>query len=145
MHPVIRWLMTDARRRVEASEFLEAFADRLRAAGVDVSRITTGVPILHPQIFSFSGLWQLGKGTTERLYRAGPDTLATMSSSPIWIAYEGGGPVRCDLSAPPRDGEFAILDDPRREGLTDYVVHAIPFAEGSYKALSLATARRRLQ
>jgi len=142
MHPVIRWLMTDARRRVEASEFLEAFADRLRAAGVDVSRITTGVPILHPQIFSFSGLWQLGKGTTERLYRAGPDTLATMSSSPIWIAYEGGGPVRCDLSAPPRDGEFAILDDLRREGLTDYVVHAIPFADGSYKALSLATARR---
>jgi len=142
MHPVIRWLMTDARRRVEASEFLEAFADRLRAAGVDVSRITTGVPILHPQIFSFSGLWQLGKGTTERLYRAGPDTLATMSNSPIWIAYEGGGPVRCDLSAPPRDGEFAILDDLRREGLTDYVVHAVPFADGSYKALSLATARR---
>ena len=72
-HPVIRWLMTDARRRTDSSEFLEAFADELRAAGVDVSRITTGVPILHPQIFSFSGLWQLDKGTTERLYRAGPE------------------------------------------------------------------------
>jgi hypothetical protein len=59
-HPVLRWLMTDARRQVDANEFLEAFADELRAAGVDVSRITTGVPILHPQIFSFSGLWQLG-------------------------------------------------------------------------------------
>jgi hypothetical protein len=57
-HPVIRWLMTDARRRVDADDFLEAFANELRAAGVDVSRITTGVPILHPQIFSFSGLWQ---------------------------------------------------------------------------------------
>jgi adenylate cyclase len=56
-HPVIRWLMTDARRRVDPSEFLEAFAHELRAAGVDVSRITTGIPILHPQIFSFSGLW----------------------------------------------------------------------------------------
>src|SRR5205809_1270868 len=134
--------MTEARRRTDPNEFLEAFAHQLRAAGVDVARITTGVPILHPQIFSFSGLWQLGKGTTERLYRAGPDTLATMSSSPIWIAYEGGGPVRCDLSAPPRDGDFAILDDLRREGLTDYVVHAVPFADGSYKALSLATARR---
>ena len=57
-HPVLRWLMTDARRQVDANEFLEAFALKLRAAGVDVSRITTGVPILHPQIFSFSGLWQ---------------------------------------------------------------------------------------
>jgi adenylate cyclase len=89
-HPVIRWLMTDARRRTDACEFIEAFAHELRAAGVDVSRITTGVPILHPQIFSFSGLWQLDKGTTERLYRASPDSLAMMARSPIRIAYEGG-------------------------------------------------------
>jgi adenylate cyclase len=71
-HPLIRWLMTDARRLAAPSEFLEAFALELRAAGVDVSRITTGVPILHPQIFSFSGLWQFGKGTSERLYRTDP-------------------------------------------------------------------------
>jgi adenylate cyclase len=141
-HPVLRWLMTDARRRVDSNEFLEAFAHELRAAGVDVSRITTGVPILHPQIFSFSGLWQLGRGVSERLYRAGPDSSATMSNSPIRIAYDGGGPVRCDLSVPPRDGEFAILDDLRREGFTDYVVYSIPFADGSHKALSLATTRR---
>ena len=141
-HPVIRWLMTDARRRIDASEFLEAFALELRAAGIDVARITTGVPILHPQIFSFSGLWQLEKGTTERLYRSGPGTQSTIANSPIRIAYEGGGPVRCDLAAPPRDGEFAILDDLRREGFTDYIVHPVPFADGSYKALSLATARR---
>ena len=131
--------MTDARSKVDASEFLEAFAHELRAAGVDVSRITTGVPILHPLIFSFSGLWQLGKGTTERLYRTGP---ATMANSPIRIAYEGGGPVRCDPAAPPREGEFAILGDLRRKGFTDYVVHSVPFADGSHKALSLATTRR---
>src|SRR5260370_30251094 len=140
-HPVIRWLMTDARRRTDANEFLEAFALELRAAGVDVSRITTGVPILHPQIFSFSGLWQLGKGTSERLYRTEPGIAATLSNSPIGIAYQGGGPVRCDLTAPPQDGEFAILGDLRRDGYTDYVVHAVPFADGSHKALSLATRR----
>ena len=140
-HPVIRWLMTDARRRVDASDFLGAFALELRAAGVDVSRITTGVPILHPLIFSFSSLWQLDKGATERLYRTGPGTSATMANSPIRIAYEGGGPVRCDLTAPPREGEFAILGDLRREGFTDYIVHSVPFADGSHKALSLATTR----
>jgi adenylate cyclase len=141
MHPVIQWLMTDARRQNDASGFLEAFARQLRAAGVDVARITTGVPILHPQIFSVSGLWQLGQGATERLFRAGPDFAATMANSPIRIAYEGGGRVRCDLTAPPRQGEFAILADLRRDGLTDYVVLAVPFADGSHKALSLATAR----
>ncbi|THD60010.1 MAG: adenylate/guanylate cyclase domain-containing protein [Bradyrhizobium sp.] len=141
-HPVIRWLMTDGRRLVDPSEFLEAFAHELRAAGVDVSRITTGVPILHPQIFSFSGLWQHGKGTTERRYRTEPDTPATLLNSPIGIAYQGRGPVRCDLTAPPQDGEFVILADLRREGFTDYIVHSIPFADGSHKALSLATSRR---
>jgi adenylate cyclase len=141
-HPVIQWLLTEARRRVDPNDFLEAFANELRAAGVDVSRITTGVPILHPQIFSFSGLWELSKGTSERLYRAGPDIAPTVSSSPIRIAYDGGGPVRCDLNAPSKPGEFPILADLRREGYTDYVVHAVPFADGSHKALSLATRRR---
>jgi adenylate cyclase len=140
-HPVIRWLMTEARKRAEPSEFLDAFARELRASGVDVSRITTGVPILHPQIFSFSGLWELGKGTTERLYRTEPGISATLSNSPIGIAYEGGGPVRCDLTAPAREGEFAILEDLRRGLYTDYIVHSVPFADGSHKALSLATRR----
>jgi len=140
-HPVIRWLMTEARRRTDPSDFLGAFAQKLRAAGVDVARITTGVPILHPQIFSFSGLWELGKGTSERLFRSGPNVAATMLNSPIRIAYEGGGPVRCDLTAPPREDEFNILADLRRDGLTDYVVHAVPFADGTHKALSFATRR----
>lgn len=141
-HPVIHWLMNAARRRSDPNDFLEAFAHELRAAGVDVARITTGVPILHPQLFSFSGLWELGKGVTERLFRGGPDATATMRNSPIRIAYEGGGPVRCDLTLPPRPAEFAILADLRREGLTDYIVHSVPFADGSHKALSFATSRQ---
>ncbi len=140
-HPVIRWLMTDARKRTDPCEFIEALAGELRAAGVDVSRISTGVPILHPQIFSFSGLWLLDKGTTERLYRATADDVAVMAKSPIRIAYEGGGPVHCDLTTPPQEGEFAILADLRRDGHTDYIVYSVPFADGSHKALSLATSR----
>jgi len=133
--------MIDARKRADPNAFLEGLAHELRAAGVDVARITTGVPILHPQIFSFSGLWELGKGTTERLYRSSPGFAATMSNSPIRIAYEGGGPVRCDLTAPPVESEFAILDELRRDGFTDYIVYAVPFADGSHKALSFATRR----
>ena len=140
-HPLIRWLMTDARRHSDPIRFLDAFAVQLHAAGIDVSRITTGVPILHPQIFSFSLLWEPGKETTERLFRSGPNTTAIMTNSPIRIAYEGGGPTRCDLTTPARDGEFPILEELRGDGHTDYVVYAVPFADGSFKALSLATRR----
>jgi adenylate cyclase len=86
--------------------------------------------------------WEFGKQTSERLYRAGPEVSQTMANSPIRIAYEGGGPVRCDLTAPPRSGDFAILADLRQDGYTDYVVYPVPFADGSFKALSLATKRR---
>src|SRR5947207_14271645 len=120
--------MTEARRRTDPNEFLEAFAHQLRAAGVDVARITTGVPILHPQIFSFSGLWGLGKGTSERLFRSGPDATKTMLNSPIRIAYEGGRPVRCDVTLPPERGEFAILGDLRHEGVAVSHVHAVRVA-----------------
>ncbi len=140
-HPVIRWLMTEARRHADPGEFLEAFAGTLLAAGVEVARITTGVPILHPQIFSFSGLWQLGQGTTERLYRASAQANSVMTNSPIRSAYEGKGPVRFDLSAPPQQGEFEIVTELRAEHYTDYVVYSVPFADGSYKALSFATKR----
>jgi adenylate cyclase len=141
MHPLIHWLMTDARRHSDPIKFLDAFAGQLRVAGIDVARITTGVPILHPQIFSFSLLWELDKETTERLFRSDPSTTATIANSPIGIAYQGGGPTRCDLTAPARDGEFPILEDLRRDGFADYVVYAVPFADGSHKALSLATRR----
>jgi adenylate cyclase len=139
IHPVIRWLMTDGRKQTDPSEFLLAFAERLRASDIDVARITTGVPILHPQIFSFSGLWELDEGVSERLYRTDPRV--TASNSPIPIAYAGGGPVRCDLTTEPQAGEFAILAELRRDGYTDYIVYALPFADGSFKALSVATKR----
>ena len=96
-HPVIRWLMTDGRRILGSNEFLEGFALCLRQAGIDVTRITTGVPILHQQIFSFTGLWQLSKGASERLYRADSGQSASLENSPIKIAYDGK-PVRCRLT-----------------------------------------------
>ena len=81
--PVIRWLMTEGRQIMDAKSFLESFAACLRDAGVDVSRITTGVPVLHPQLFSVSSLWERGKGVTERRYRADPNQDAVLANSPI--------------------------------------------------------------
>ena len=139
-HPVIRWLMIEGRKAVGSNDFLEAFASRLRRSGIDVTRMTTGVPILHPQIFSFSGLWQLGKGVSERRYREDESQATSLENSPIKIAYEGR-PVRCRLTMSADESEFPILKDLRRDGITDYVVLPVPFTDGTSKALSLATTR----
>ncbi len=139
-HPVIRWLMTDGRRILGSNDFLEGFALCLREAGIDVARITIGVPILHPQIFSFSGLWQFGKGASERLYRADSSQFASLGSSPIKMAYDGS-PVRLRPTASSDDPEFPIVKDLRRDGITDYIVLPVPFSDLTNKALSIATTR----
>ncbi len=138
--PVVGWLMTDGRRMTDPRSFLENFAMRLIEAGVDVWRITTGVPVLHPQLFSYSGLWERGQGVTERLYRADASQDAILANSPIKSAYQGAA-FRARLTTPAAEGEFPILADLRRAGMTDYVVLPVPFGDGTNKALSLATAR----
>ena len=92
-NPLIRWLMTDGRRITDPKSFLESFALCLTEAGVDVSRITTGVPVLHPQLYSYSGLWERGKGVTERLYRA------DASRTPFWRTARLRAPTRAAPSA----------------------------------------------
>jgi adenylate cyclase len=136
--PVIRWLMTEGRHITDAKSFLESFAACLRDAGVDVSRITTGVPVLHPQLFSVSSLWERDQGVTQRLYRADPGQDAILANSPIRSAYDGI-PFRSRLTTAVEKQEFPILTELRNAGVTDYVVLPVPFSDGTNKALSLAT------
>ena len=138
--PVLRWLMTEGRRIEEPKRFLESFAACLIKAGVDISRITTGVPVLHPQLFSTSSLWERGKGFTERLFQADATQDGILTNSPIKIAYQGSR-FRNRLTTPAEKLEFPILTELRRDGVTDYVVLPVPFSDGTHKALSLATTR----
>ena len=102
--------MTDGRRITDPKSFLENFAMCLIEAGVDVSRITTGVTVLHPQLYSYSGLWERGKGVTERLYRSDASQDAILANSPIKSAYEGS-PFRSRLTVPAAEREFPILTE----------------------------------
>jgi adenylate cyclase len=77
----------------------------LRESGVDVSRITTGVPVLHPQLFSVSSLWERNKGVTERRYQVDPSQDAILANSAIRNAYDGN-PFRSRLTTAAEQTEF---------------------------------------
>jgi adenylate cyclase len=121
--------------------FLGAFAEQLRANDIEVDRVAIGVPILHPQVFSFSGIWEPGKGAVERRNFADANLLSRLAHSPVKTIYEGRGPVRCDLTTAATEGEYGIYADLRREGFIDYFAISVPFSDGSNKALILATKR----
>src|SRR5436190_702826 len=140
-HPIIGWLLDEGRRIAEPMSFLEAFAEQLRVSGIEVDRVSIGVPILHPQVYSFSGIWEPGKAPLERRNFADAKSLLRLARSPVKTIYEGAGPVRCDLTAAATEDEYAIYADLRRDGFTDYFGIGVPFSDGSSKALLLATKR----
>lgn len=118
-----------------------AVVDLLLDADVPLARLTTGVPSLHPNVDSFSTLWERGKGISFRQYRRTPDNVQVLQSSPIFTVYETGESVRCQLEQPPEDDNYEIQAELRAEGLTDYAAIPLPFSDGSFKALSVATDR----
>ena len=135
------WLISTARLIDDTAALDQAIVDRLRAAGLPITRFTTGVPSLHPQVNSFSTLWEQGKGLSFRQYRGDQATPRSLQDSPIFAAYREGRNVRCRLADPPRDDDYPIAKELRDAGYTDYLVVALPFGDGSNKAMSFATDR----
>ena len=135
------WLVSEARLIGDTEALDLAIVERLRDAGLPIVRYTTGVPSLHPQVNSFSTLWEKDKGLTFRSYRLDPAGQKTLGSSPIFIAYHEGRSVRCPLEGPAQLDEYEIVGELRAEGLTDYLVVPLPFSDGSHKAMSFATDR----
>ncbi len=98
------------------------------------------MPSLHPQVNSFSTLWEEDKGLTFRQYSG--NRPRQLINSPIFIAYDKGKSTRCLMTGPPDDDQFDIVRDLREEAYTDYLVLALPFSDGSHKAASFATDRQ---
>ena len=65
-----------------------------------------------------------------------------MSNSPIRSAYEGNGPVRCDLLRRRERTNSPSSRNCATTCYTDYIVASVPLRRCSNKALSLATRLR---
>lgn len=137
--PVLDWLDGEGYRVADDSAFLGGFADRVVSAGLPVDRLTTGIPILHPQILSHSYLWTPQGGISLRTYPASAETIRKMEASPLRAAYYEGRDLRCPIGPEPRPGEYPILTELRAEGYTDYASFVMRFSDGSPKAVTVAT------
>lgn len=145
-----RWLLEAGRFIDGTGNFDEAFVEQLRARGFPIRRFTTGVPSLHPQVDSFSTLWEEGKGVTFREFRrapadgSGPEDRPSgqLEGSPIEAVYNSGETVRVRLEDGPEPGEYPLMADMRGEGYTDYLAIPIFFSDRSVKVATFATVRR---
>jgi adenylate cyclase len=139
--PVFDWLTHDGYLVANDMDFMTEFAERVAAAGLPMERMTTGIPILHPQIAGYSFLWTPGEGGSIRSFPATEKTFRMMAASPIRAAYQDGQNLRCPIAPEPVAGEYPILTDLRTDGFTDYSSYALRFSDGSFKAVTVATRR----
>jgi len=134
------WLIDEGRYISGTGRFEEALIGRLRAAGIPVTRFSTGIPSLHPQVDSFSTLWEKSKGFEFRQFRMTPELDELLRKSPIVEAY-GGKFVRCRLEQPAEAARYPITQELRQAGYTDYYIMPLPFSDGSNKAIGFSTDR----
>jgi adenylate cyclase len=103
-----------------------------------IDRVTTGVPVLHPQVDSLSCLWEKGRPVSERRFRLDDTGLQQFRNSPIYSVYAGSS-FRRRLEGALETQEFPILAELRAEGFTDYIALPLRFSNRSWKAMTFAT------
>ena len=137
--PLLGWLEGPGRRLIETEAFVEALGEQLVEIGLPIDRITTGIPMLHPQIASSSVVWEPARLAHERQWQMTSLTRSMYERSPLYVVYRGDGPVRVRVTPEPQPGEYGIIPDLRQEGFSDYIALPAPFSDGTIKAMTFAT------
>lgn len=136
---VIEWLLTTGARGVDPAFLLEGYCQQMRANGVPVERATLGAPLLHPVAQSSYVFWDIGTGAKQHWFKWTPDGLEAMRASPIYPLYERGERSRLKLLDEADRARYPIGADLHEEGYVEYNAIPLTFADGTHKALTMAT------
>ncbi len=132
--PLIAWIADAGLSGRREIDLLQGFCERACAAGLPLRRALIGVDTLHPVLEGRIFQWQADGGSpTEAEYgRADPGASdANWRQSPFFHLYESGV-TAMRRRLPAAAGEFPILDELGRRGMTDYVAIVNRFgAEGA--------------
>ena len=136
-----RWMIEVGRTIPSQSELIETLGNWLNDQGVEVERITTGTPILHPLLFSYSVLWLLGEKAEERHFILTAEQELNYQNSAVSLIYNGSTTVHRRIPKDAQADDFSIFPMLRETGFTDYMAVPMPFSDGSQKVLTFATKR----
>lgn len=138
--PLINWLMLQAWHCKTPAELTEQFASQLLANDIPIWRLSVNLWTLHPEIAGQRLTWvRDGSGVEEADTPHGILGSPAYRKSPVRFVSEGLGGVRQRLDVERPEFEFPILEELRAGGGTDYVALPLPFSDGRFQTLSLAT------
>ena len=128
---IAAWLAEQGLRNLPLEEMVDGFARRLNEAGVLVARVFVGMNTLHPLLRAHSLIWDRVTGPSTRFqFQHGEVALPIMRESPFaTMLRDGTSEMRCDLTLPPRAGEWPVFAELRGLGMTDWLGRVFPFGE----------------
>ncbi|HEX4768274.1 MAG TPA: adenylate/guanylate cyclase domain-containing protein [Lichenihabitans sp.] len=139
---ILDWLVGETRGERFLDNILVACCERLRQAGVPVGRATLHLRTDHPQWLGARILWRTGMADAEiRPTDYGVIDTDQFRVSPISAILAGADAIRERLDGSDDGDAYPVLDDLRRDGLTDYVVWPLDHTLGKRHVISFAADR----
>lgn len=139
---VIRWMLHEGRLNPRGREFTAELCERMLAAGFPIYRSFCGVDILHPLIKGTAYVWQRGAPASRRLdaSHAMAETDEIRLSPPRYV-QRTGEILRRRLEDPACPMDFAVLNEFRAAGGTDYLALPMRASTGSISTITLLSDR----
>jgi adenylate cyclase len=146
MIDLINAILEEGRDLDDLGAVFEKFSERLVALGIPVCRTTLNMPTIDPVVAVLSFQWWRDKGLVRST--VAPDTAgsAQFQRSPIrYLIDRNLGRGRWKLDAPEVVDQFALFQDLRALGITEYALQLVRFSKGRTGlqgvALAMATDR----
>jgi len=138
--PLIHWVLTRAWTCTTPGELTNQLAQHLLAIGMPLWRLMINVWTLHPELAGQRITWARDReGVVESDTPHGILHTPAYLNSPVRYVSEGLGGVRQRLDIDDPEFQFPILTELRSSGGTDYVAMPLPFSDGQFQTLTLAT------
>ena len=142
IRPVIDWLVDGAPPARLPQEVLLALCHRLVSHGLPLYRAAVFVRTLHPNVLGLGFIWQADRDAVE-INEAAHDMLESevFLKSPIRVVFAEHIELRRCLADDACPMDFPILEDLRKEGVTDFFALPLRFLSGEVHAATFATRR----
>ncbi|MGI9405912.1 MAG: adenylate/guanylate cyclase domain-containing protein [Hyphomicrobiaceae bacterium] len=132
VYRIADWLMRQALEETDIEAVVVGCCERLRAAGVPISRGYFAFTILHPLHQAIGITWQRGQGTTTQGYPHVPGGISdSYRASPHYHMMQHDiDHLRAPLHLQTEELQFPVLTELRNDGYTDYFAFVVGFGDG---------------
>ncbi len=134
------WLLQKAWLCATPAELTEQFAAQLLKIGIPLWRLVISVWTLHPELAGKRYTWSRDQqGVSETDTPHGVLQSPAYLNSPVRHVSERLGGVRQRLDVDDPEFSFPVFEELRASGGTDYVAMPLPFSDGQFQTMSLAS------